>query len=274
MTTVVNKIVDAFNAFVQWAIEFIQDTIDATIGPVIDTITNAIGNYIGKIASAAMAAESEYKSTGYVSSSTISNLTNAILGDIFWVLVGAVTAVSIAIIAIQLGTMGFGFLISLAMENIASILIVTAIGAAMATMAYTGIGANIADWLIDLIAGEGGNVSAGSMVSWGVDLSCGILDTIFSAAQMMYISGACKGLVIGLLSLVISTFGAAFNSLLLDVIGLALGAYSLYEVYKNKASLVTLPDPSASEINMLSGIVTGSSLFFGLGNLLYEGLDD
>ena len=300
----VDAIVGAFEATVAWAKEFILNVIDETIGPLISEIQNAVDNYCAGILSAAMTIEAEYRNDRQVSSGSTSKLIDAILGDLFWVMIGVVVTVSIAIIAMKVATMGIGSLISYAVTSIASVLIVTALGAAMATIDLPPIGSSLSAWIKNLIransASAGGEASAtaapmsatsnissvdnmtvqaeadaspGDMVSWAVDFACGVMDMIFTGALLTIkglppdmIKGARLGLVFGLASIAISTFAIVRDCVVLDVIGLALGVYAVAETSKDKNKVKNIIDPSAREILTMSGIVSTTAVATGLAN--------
>ncbi|MBI0582822.1 MAG: hypothetical protein ISF22_01195 [Methanomassiliicoccus sp.] len=85
--TAVDKIVDAFEAFVTWAVEFIESVIDTVLGPIIDEIQLAIDDYGQGAVSALARAESDYEAFGSVKASTISSFSNALGGSLYQIII-------------------------------------------------------------------------------------------------------------------------------------------------------------------------------------------
>jgi hypothetical protein len=279
----IDKVVDAFAAFVQWAIEFIQDIIDATLAPLIRPIQDAIGSYVAGIMSAAMVIETEYQNNGHVSPGSINRLVDAIFGPLFLIMIGVVAAISVAIIAMKVATMGIGALLSYATSSVESFLITSALGSVLATIAFVSLAPDLAeglaDWVTEFVVGAGGSVSAGSMLAWTIDFACSIMDMAFTGALLTIhglptsiISGTWIGLAVGALSIVISTYATASNSLLFEIVGLAMGGYAVFETVHKRGELISFDkiDPSAREILALSGIVSTTAVVVGAGNLINE----
>ena len=115
--------VDAFNAFVTWAIEFIQNSLNTIFGPIIDSIKNAINDYCAGISSAWMKVNLEFRTTGTVSPSTARMFGDALQGTLFLVLLAISVVIKMAMIALMVVTNVFGFLINLAVSQIAGIIV-------------------------------------------------------------------------------------------------------------------------------------------------------
>jgi len=124
----VDAIVDAFLAFVRWAITFITDVVNAAFGPVIQPIKEACVSYSQRVNTALMIGVTECSVTGGVSSSTLSALSSAFFGDLYWVVLGVSVIVSLVIAALASLFAVFGMLISIAMASIVVVLAVNAIG--------------------------------------------------------------------------------------------------------------------------------------------------
>jgi len=122
------SIVDAFVAFMEWAIEFIQDIVDMVFGPIVDAIADAIDDFNHGIAAALSKCISELSSTGEISLHSKSQVFDAFYSDLFWVLMGVSVLISIVLMAIVGLTTVFGFILSFAISAIMSALIVNAIG--------------------------------------------------------------------------------------------------------------------------------------------------
>ncbi len=123
VTTVVNKIADAFNAFVQWAIEFISSTLNILLGPIADAIGGMLNDFYAGFTSAVQGLCDEYDATETLSSAAIGYLRNAIMGPLFWVVFGVSLAIDVAITGLSVVTLGMAFLASFAISIAVSIVL-------------------------------------------------------------------------------------------------------------------------------------------------------
>jgi len=125
---VAQAIVDAFCAFVDWAVEFIKEVFNAAFGPMIDAIKGLITGFQTDVRKAASQAVSDYESTGSLSGSTLSLLYDVIVGDLFWFMLGVIVVIEVAMMVITAATAGMGFLIQMAIALGVSVLIEQALG--------------------------------------------------------------------------------------------------------------------------------------------------
>jgi hypothetical protein len=121
-------VVDAFNAFVAWAIDYFSETINRVLGTISNTIQSLInGQYLSMSQFSLSAHGDVHGAGGNVSDQTKVQLKGLVYGDFFWVLVGAATLVSLILLGFQVITLGFGFLTSIAIMMIAGELLKNAI---------------------------------------------------------------------------------------------------------------------------------------------------
>ena len=126
---VAQAIVDAFCAFVDWAVEFIKSTFAGLFAPMIDGLQSLIKGYQNDVMSAVSLAVIEFDAKGYISAGTIGLLFKAIVSDLFWACFGLIIVIQIALMAISAMTAGLGFLIQIAIGLGATILMEQAFGA-------------------------------------------------------------------------------------------------------------------------------------------------
>ena len=116
VTAVIHAVVDAFNAFVAWAVTFISNTINAIFGPIVQAINHAWTDYWQGVNAALNRMKSDYVSTGAISSNSLNQLSNAIGGDFLTIIMGVTVAISIALIILTIVTNVFSFLVSVAIS--------------------------------------------------------------------------------------------------------------------------------------------------------------
>jgi len=125
----VTVISNALNAFKTWAMQFIEDTLETLFGPIINTIQNVLDDYRNNIIRALGAMAMDYNATSSVSSAALNQLGNAIQGDLFWILFGAVTIIQVALISLTAATLGTAFLVSFVVSMVISLLVEQVLGA-------------------------------------------------------------------------------------------------------------------------------------------------
>jgi len=125
-------IIDAFAAFLDWAIAFIQEVVDTVFGPIVDAIVDAVADAIDSfstgMASAADRVAEDLSIYGSVRSDTTSALYHAFFCDLFWIIFGVSTAITLVITAIMALSTIFSFLIGIAVTAILSVVVVNALG--------------------------------------------------------------------------------------------------------------------------------------------------
>ncbi len=104
-------VVNVFNAFVDWAVEFISATIDAIFGPMINQIQDAIGGYCSEILSAVENIKGEQNTMGTVSTQAINKMVEALSGSLFDIFFVLTIALETALLVLTVVTNVFSFLI-------------------------------------------------------------------------------------------------------------------------------------------------------------------
>jgi hypothetical protein len=143
---------------------------------------------------------------------------NVILQGLFWIVAQAMIAISVIFTVIKLSTIGLQFLISFALENIESILVIVALGAIIAAVCAAPFASNLAYWIIGLIVGEGGEMSVGSMLSWVIEFSADTIGMICTAAITMitlpidFNPLTCFNLALGVVSIALTMYATARHS--------------------------------------------------------------
>ncbi|GEM_PF-4060861 len=119
----VNKIVDAFQAFVDWAIEFIESTIDALFAPIIDAVQDAVNDYCYGVLNALMNMYSSYEQSQTISDELLNRFGDALHGTLFWVVFGLTLAIDLVLIALKVITNVWGFLLDIAVGLVVGVII-------------------------------------------------------------------------------------------------------------------------------------------------------
>jgi len=155
VTTTITKIADAFNAFVQWAIEFIESMLNAILSPIVTPLMEAVADYQNGLLSSLQLCVDEYQSIGYVTNSALSSLGKALMGTLIDVVYIVFTAIEVALLALTVVTIGFAFLISFAISSIIGIVVENVIGFILQTVAS---GSTLAD-IFCLLCGSQFNIN-------------------------------------------------------------------------------------------------------------------
>jgi hypothetical protein len=108
----VDAIVDAFMAFVQWAVNLILSVVDTVLSPIVKGIESLVCGYYRGIASAIGDGVTEYSRSGTLSLSTFSAFTRAWFGDFYWVLLGISAVITVVLLLLLPVTSVFSFLLS------------------------------------------------------------------------------------------------------------------------------------------------------------------
>jgi hypothetical protein len=116
-------IVDAFAAFLDWTISFIQDIVDMVFGPIVEAISNLVDSYCSGVRAAPDRAEMDVVATGNVSSSSLSMLSEALNGELFWVLMGLGALIQIVLTLLAPITISLGFLVGMALSAIVAVIV-------------------------------------------------------------------------------------------------------------------------------------------------------
>ncbi|MFA5313530.1 MAG: hypothetical protein WC375_09490, partial [Methanomassiliicoccales archaeon] len=261
----VDRLVYAFNELINWIIAFIQGVLDATIGPLISSVQQTFESYFDGIMTACLKAENDIEAHGNITTSSSNSLKDAILNDLFWILLTVLCTISIMNILLSTVTGPFAFATSLVVSLTISMIIVTIF---KYPSDYKNGAETIADGGLDalknLVFGEGGNVTKENMLSGVFDVLWGLLD-VFCAAIIIQFPGlgdliaTGMGLILGGISIFLDIWGTALNSFMCDAVGTILGFFGFCESMINFRHV--------SIINSMGGkVIVGISLFVsGLG---------
>ncbi|MBI0581755.1 MAG: pre-peptidase C-terminal domain-containing protein [Methanomassiliicoccales archaeon] len=114
----VDRIVDAFLAFVDWAIEFIGKTIDVILGPIVDAIEEMYSDYCHAIYGVMTSVISDFNDDGSVSPHTSTQLLLALQGGMYLLIFGIALSIEIVLLALTAITNIFSILIGFAVSLI------------------------------------------------------------------------------------------------------------------------------------------------------------
>ncbi|HUT27227.1 MAG TPA: hypothetical protein VMW85_04180 [Methanomassiliicoccales archaeon] len=287
----VDAIVDAFMAFVDWAIDFITATLTAVFDPLISSVTNAINSYLAGLNSAMLLIQSDVESTGSISAKGASNFVNALNGELYWILFGIATIFFVIVLAISAITNVFGFIVGI----IASVAVMYIIEQMLSSNYIGGESFNVnidgltADYVRDLAldAGAGPQTPEEEQSQEGLDWSAGL--TMFGfifgyvAAQATMLSLAIAGLsniglfglcsfAAGVLGVIIGTstiFGGPLKSWA-GFIGLEFGLFSIGEGLLNLKYGGSKNCGAKLAFDVTAILTGGCAVLFSLGSLYLE----
>jgi hypothetical protein len=123
VTATITVIVNAYNAFMAWAIELIQDTVNAMIGSVTSAISNVLSSYISQLISSIEKAQNEENITGTVSAATAAEVAGALNGDLLSILLTLSIVIDLVTLALTVVTNVFSFLVMTAATLVIGIII-------------------------------------------------------------------------------------------------------------------------------------------------------
>ena len=240
-------VVDAFNAFVTWAVTFIKNTIDVLFGPIVQAINNVWTAYWQGVNPALNYMKSDYIATGVISSQSLDRLSNALGGDFFLIILGATVAISVLLIVLTAVTNVFSFLLSMGMSLIVGYLFEEAFNTpanppgAKTGMSYgTDYSAVTSEMVKETIENsETEHPPAGSQAAydrnvelnvvgaaigvWGVTIGVGVLTL---STFRSYVAGI-VGILTGLLSAALGTVSSIAGNELLRYVAIGLGIVSI-----------------------------------------------
>jgi hypothetical protein len=269
-----DTIVDAFLAFVEWAVAFIQEIVDTVFGPIVEAISDLVDSYCSGVQSALKRAEGDVVATGSVSSSSLSMLSSALQGDLYWVLLGLATVIELVLLAITPITITFGFLISVAISLIVTVVVQEALKVDETERWEGELAAETTDedvmgTILGIEASSGNERDEKMKVAWTI--MSGTLG-IWSGSIGLRILSFAKAKVVSGLALATSAISTilGFSSISVEdeIIGHALALGSMF-------AAVSSISISIGDIILHKGLLSMISTSIGLIGLAcsYEGMD-
>ena len=175
-------VVDAFNAFVAWAIEVIRNTLDDLLSPVVDAIKNLGNSYCANIFAASTPISDDIQNSRQVSIEDQSRLISSLTGGLFSYLTGLSVIVIIALAVLSFLTGPFGFLIGLIVNNILSTIMITALSSTIEFLDYSIDVANaMGDIIIGLLSWSGVTITPNDFLSEGIDFLLAMFEGLGAA---------------------------------------------------------------------------------------------
>jgi hypothetical protein len=115
--------VNAFQAFVTWAVDFIESVVNELFAPIIDAVQDAVDDYCYGVLYALMSVCGSYEQSQTISPELLNELGDALHGTLFWVVFGLTLAIDLVLIALKVITNVWGFLLDIAVGFIIGIII-------------------------------------------------------------------------------------------------------------------------------------------------------
>ncbi len=115
---------EAFGHMVDWLRAFAEMVVRAALAIFVDPLTSLVSSYLAGVALALLAAKVEYEVAGAITDSTLSNLDSALAGSLFWILIGAATAVQVALWVLMPFTLSFSWILTFAVSIMVTYLVI------------------------------------------------------------------------------------------------------------------------------------------------------
>jgi hypothetical protein len=267
VTTFVDKFAAALDAVKVWAIDFIKETVETILSPLINTVKNAMNDFHTKIKSAVEHIKQDIQNLGDASKEALNQLKDALLGDMFLMLVVLSVGVHAAMYAITGITLGWGFLISIGISIILSLVVQNLIG--MSAGEYNSQTPSdsthgvMTGWLNALFLGAGKDSNA-------IDTLIGFFDSIWPVLELipaMILYEATRGakeiwgLAVSILGIILTFYTMGDKDARIATIGLFLSAVGVIAAFSPGVETLSVG------MLMLDRLTAASGLFFGVVNL-------
>jgi hypothetical protein len=264
--------VNAYNAFVTWAIEFIQSTLNALFGPLIDKVQSMSDRYCSNVYAACGLAQNDIENGGTLSDESKIALSQAIMGDLFIVLMGAVVVISVALLVLTVVTGPFSFLTEVVASMLVSLLVVSMLGGIVSAL---GIGVEVSQAISDVIGSLfvycGGSLEDLDYLSSAIDSIIVMFDGLGAGfiamcpgmpSEYIHLGYDLAMAALGLaLSLYSTTFTVGAGTILFDTVALVMCGYALYELNTERINV---------KQRITRGLLenTGQTIIFGIAELV------
>jgi len=237
----VDRIVDAFCAMVDWVVEQVTNVFNALIAPLVDYISNAMHSVYASVRLASMSIISDLNNNSQASTESLSRMTNAIIGDLFFWIVGISVFINLAIFTIKGMSLGAGFLISICLTVMAGLVITNLNG--MAAGSYDGSAPQdstygaITDWIESIFLQAGKSPTDLDQLIGYLDSFWCVIELIPSMVVMEAVPGfaAGIGLAATLFSIIIGFYAIADHDARLSAVGLVLSLIGVVDSFFGEA---------------------------------------
>lgn len=272
----IDKIVDAFQAFVTWAVEFITDLVTDIFGPFIDDIKSYIFDYLEGVNAAVDRAALDFSSTGMVSDGSQRALGSALTGELFTVLLGIAVVIDILLIALTPVTSVFGMIVAFVAPIVVAPILSEVfsyingddgvlsgpVNDALETLSTwtRGVLESLCDWTF---------TSSKEQTAWGAFGGCMSILGTFVGAGGLVLSGAAVMkeafyLALSIVGSALGWFAMAVGSFNLSVVAIFVSAVPL--VYSVVSTGMT-PLPSARIVAGISALFGGVGIYCSIKSL-------
>jgi hypothetical protein len=277
----VDEMAKALNDMLDWVVEFIQDTLDSLFGPVVETIQKMGKDYCMGVAAASASVSSDIKATNSISDSSKSQLLKAILGNLFTLLAGVTIIVMVAMTIVSAVTGPFGFLVGIVIGMISSIIMESALNAAMTAIDFViNVSQSLNDVTMDLLTWSGANWSPGDILSTIIDWLIGMFEFLGTAFIVVCVpkeyQSISNDLALSVAGLILSVYSVGLvdddASHVVDVVGLMLSLTAAYFSFKDMFMIKKKLLPDKSPFIVL-GVASFISLA-GVGKSIFDVCED
>jgi hypothetical protein len=272
-----DAIVDAFLAFLDWAVAFIQEIVDTVFGPIVEAIERLFNDYCEGVNAAVNSAAQDILEIGFISPLSLSGLMVSLNGDLYFVLLAIAATVSLTIILLKALTGPFSFLLQFAFTAILSLLVQEAMGGSIEERYECDVPPDPSESTIQglseaLVGDPDFEGPTDSQMFWGI-LS-GVITGLasFFGLTLLAVGGLARQaylwsgitFAIGMLSVALGTYALLNDAWLLGTIGVVASLSCLAIAGLSLDSFRNMEDTSPKEITILTLLTGGIGLFCSL----------
>jgi len=226
---------------VDWAIEQVSNIFNSLIAPLVDYISDAMHKIYSSIKSASTSIIADLEEGSQATADSLNQMTNSIIGDLFFWIVGISVTINLAIFLIKGMTLGAGFLISTCLCVMAGLVVTNIIG--MAAGSYDGSAPQdstngaITDWIESIFLQAGKSPTDIDQLVGYLDSFWCVIELIPSMVVMEAVPGfaAGIGLAATLFSIIIGFYAIADHDARLSAVGLVLSLIGVIDSYFGEA---------------------------------------
>ncbi len=265
----VDKIVDAFQAFVAWAINEITRIANLILDTVLDPLINAMDAFYMMVKAASEQIKQDIMNFGVATEEAMQNMIRAFTGDMLLIVLGLSVAVNAVFYAVQGLTVGAGFLISIVVSTIAGIVIQNIIGMALGNYDSTNpqddTQGPLTNWLESIFLGSGMSQGATETVVGYLDQFWCVIEMI--PAMVVAEAGGWKslrGLAVTIFSIVLGFYAGGDHDARLTALAMVLGGIGIVDSLTDK-NILTLD----RHVKMLVLVVGGFGITWFGANLMF-----
>jgi len=264
---IAEAMVDAFNVFVDWAIEFIKSTISSLMNGMIDGLRQLGNAFCRQAQLSCDAAACDYDATGATSSEQSNKIVTAFAGTFFITLLTVGYVIIAALIILKVVTNVFSFLVGLVVSTILTFIVIELFRSTISYLQGDDPFDNLSTFLSSFITGKGGDPhdhylsAAEDIVIGAFDiLAVGIMKVSLPEGYDEFPRDMAASICGLLIAIYADNMAVGFGGLLLSVLGLELSLYGLLGSIKE-----LIKRPGMDSNSKIAYLFVGMVSFVGVG---------